>query len=68
LLKVGHRADVTVFDPADFRDRETYDNPHQYPPGDRTTVLVDREIAIENAAHTGALPGKGSAAQFACAS
>jgi N-acyl-D-amino-acid deacylase len=47
LLNVGHRADVTVFDPAGFRDRATYDNPHQYPSGDRTTALVDREIVIE---------------------
>src|SRR5712692_3328887 len=29
LLKEGYRADVTVFDPADFRDRATYAQPHQ---------------------------------------
>jgi N-acyl-D-aspartate/D-glutamate deacylase len=33
LLKAGYRADVTVFDPADFNDRATYENPHQYPSG-----------------------------------
>lgn len=58
MLKVGHRADVTIFDPADFRERATYDNPHQYPSGHRTTVLVNGSIVIENAVHTGALPGK----------
>jgi N-acyl-D-amino-acid deacylase len=58
LLKVGHRADVTVFDPSDFRERATYENPHQYPSGDRTTVMVNGTIVVENAVHTGALPGK----------
>ena len=57
LLKVGHRADVTVFDPADFMDRATYNNPHQYPSGNRTTVLVNGVPVVENAVHTDALPG-----------
>ena len=58
LLKVGYRADVTIFDPADFRERATYDNPHRYPSGNRTTVLVNGVPVVENAVHTGALPGK----------
>ena len=58
LLKVGHRADVAIFDPADFKDLATYDNPHQYPSGNRTTVLVNGAVVVENASHTGALPGK----------
>ena len=37
LLREGYRADVTIFDPEDFRDRATYANPHQYPSGERTT-------------------------------
>jgi N-acyl-D-amino-acid deacylase len=57
LLKEGWRADITIFDPADFRDRATYAQPHQYPSGERTTVLVNGEIVIDNARHTGALPG-----------
>jgi N-acyl-D-amino-acid deacylase len=58
LLKVGYRADITAFDPADFIDRATFEKPHQYPSGPRTTVLVNGVPVVENAVHTGALPGK----------
>ncbi|HEY3148719.1 MAG TPA: D-aminoacylase [Dongiaceae bacterium] len=58
LLREGHRADVTMFDPADFRDRATYADPHQYPSGARTTVIVNGTVVVEDAAHTGALPGQ----------
>jgi N-acyl-D-amino-acid deacylase len=57
LLKEGYRADITIFDPADFKDRATYTDPHQYPTGSRTTVLVNGVVVIENARHTGATPG-----------
>jgi N-acyl-D-amino-acid deacylase len=57
LLREGYRADVTVFDPADFRDRATYADPHQYPSGSRTTVLVNGAIVVEDCVHTGMLPG-----------
>jgi N-acyl-D-amino-acid deacylase len=58
LLKQGYRADVAIFDPEDFRDRATYADPHQFPSGARTTVIVNGELVVENATHTGALPGK----------
>jgi len=58
LLKEGYRADIVVFDPSDFKDQATYADPHRYPTGTRTTVLVNGEVVIENAKHTGALPGK----------
>jgi N-acyl-D-amino-acid deacylase len=57
LLKEGYRADITIFDPAEFKDRATYTDPHQYPTGSRTTVLVNGVVVIENARHTGATPG-----------
>jgi N-acyl-D-amino-acid deacylase len=57
LLKEGYRADITIFDPADFTDRATYADPHQYPTGSRTTVLVNGVVVVENAQHTGATPG-----------
>jgi N-acyl-D-aspartate/D-glutamate deacylase len=57
LLKEGHRADVTLFDPADFRDEATYADPHRYPSGARTSVIVNGTVVVENAAHTGATPG-----------
>jgi N-acyl-D-amino-acid deacylase len=58
LLKQGYRADIVVFDPADFADRATYADPHQFPSGARTTVIVNGTLVVENAVHTGALPGK----------
>jgi N-acyl-D-amino-acid deacylase len=57
FIREGYRADVTIFDPADFKDRATYADPHQYPSGDRTTVIVNGTVVVENATHTGALPG-----------
>jgi N-acyl-D-amino-acid deacylase len=58
LLRQDYRADVAIFDPADFRDRATYADPHQFPTGPRTTVIVNGVPVVENAAHTGALPGR----------
>jgi N-acyl-D-amino-acid deacylase len=49
---------VTIFDPADFRDRATYAEPHQYPTGPRTTVIVNGVVVVEDAVHTGTLPGE----------
>jgi N-acyl-D-amino-acid deacylase len=58
LLREGFGADIAIFDPEDFRDQATYHSPHQYPTGQRTTVLVNGTIVVENAVHTGALAGK----------
>jgi N-acyl-D-aspartate/D-glutamate deacylase len=57
LLRHDFRADVVVFDPADFMDRATYADPHQFPSGTRTTVIVNGTVVVDNAHHTGALPG-----------
>jgi N-acyl-D-amino-acid deacylase len=58
LLRENYCADVTIFNPANFKDRATYADPHQYPTGVRTTVIVNGTIVVEDATHTGALPGK----------
>jgi len=58
LLREGYRADIAIFDPADFKDRATYADPHRYPSGARTTVLVNGTVVVENARHTGATPGR----------
>ncbi len=58
LLREGYRADLALFDPADFKDLSTYESPHQYPSGARTTVIVNGISVIDNARHTGATPGK----------
>ncbi len=57
LLAEGYRADVTIFDPADFRDQATYAEPHRYPTGVRTSVIVNGVVVVDDAVHTGALPG-----------
>jgi N-acyl-D-aspartate/D-glutamate deacylase len=57
LLKEGWRADIAIFDPADFKDQATYAEPHRYPTGARTTVIVNGVVVVEHAEHTGALPG-----------
>jgi len=57
LLKEGYRADIAIFDPADFRDQATYADPHRYPSGARTNVIVNGTVVVENAAHSGATPG-----------
>jgi N-acyl-D-amino-acid deacylase len=58
LLREDWRADIAIFDPADFRDRATYAEPHRYPSGERTTVLVNGVVVVRDARHTGALPGR----------
>jgi N-acyl-D-aspartate/D-glutamate deacylase len=56
LLREGYRADVTIFDPHDFRDEATYATPHRYPGGTQTTVIVNGTLVVDNATHTGATP------------
>jgi N-acyl-D-aspartate/D-glutamate deacylase len=58
LLRVGLCADVTLFEPDVFLDLSTYEDPHRYPAGDRTTVIVNGVVVIDQAQHTGALPGR----------
>jgi N-acyl-D-amino-acid deacylase len=57
LLREGFRADVTMFDPGDFRDQATYADPHRYPSGARMSVIVNGTLVVEDAVHTGATPG-----------
>ena len=57
LLKPGYRADLTLFNPREFTDQATYADPHRYPSGADTTVIVNGTIVVENAAHTNTLPG-----------
>src|SRR5258708_21431278 len=58
LLRKDYPADVTIFDPADFKVPATYAHPPRNPSGSRTTVIVNGTIVVEDATHTGALPGK----------
>jgi N-acyl-D-aspartate/D-glutamate deacylase len=56
-LKEGYYADLVVFDPATYRDRATFDRPHQYATG-VGFVFVNGKAAIEDGKFTGTLAGK----------
>jgi N-acyl-D-aspartate/D-glutamate deacylase len=56
-LAVGHFADVVVFDPKKFRDKATFDKPHQYATGIQF-VFVNGEPAVKEGEATGALAGR----------
>jgi N-acyl-D-aspartate/D-glutamate deacylase len=57
-LRPGYAADVMIFDPGEFRELATYADPHRYPAGKATTVLVNGAVTVDHAEHTGALAGK----------
>ena len=56
-LKPGLAADVVVFDPNQFIDTATYENPHRYASGVKF-VLVNGTPAVHEGVPTGALAGK----------
>jgi len=56
-LKVGNYADIVAFDPVNFKDHATYDNPHQYATG-MHHVFVNGVQVLKDGEHTGAKPGK----------
>jgi N-acyl-D-amino-acid deacylase len=56
-VKVGHYADIVVFDPKTFRDQATFDEPHQYATGVRH-LFVNGKLAIEDGQPTKTLAGK----------
>lgn len=57
VLKRGMWADVVIFDPAEVKDRATFDQPNQLSQGMRW-VLVNGVPVIADGKATGALPGK----------
>ena len=56
-LKSGYFADVVVFDPKTYRDRATFDKPHQYATGVRY-LFVNGKLAIDDGKFTNVLAGK----------
>jgi N-acyl-D-amino-acid deacylase len=57
LLQIGNGADIVIFDPDQVIDRATWTAPHQYPEG-ILFVIVNGEVAVEQAEFTGKLAGK----------
>jgi N-acyl-D-aspartate/D-glutamate deacylase len=57
LIKEGLWADVVIFDYDKIEDLATYDYPFRTPKG-IDYVMVNGEVVIEKAKHTGAKPGK----------
>jgi len=57
VLREGSWADVVVFDPGRIGDLATYDDPHRYSVG-VSTVVVNGEVVVDGADHTGTLPGR----------
>jgi len=56
-LKVGYYADIVVFDPKTFRDKATYEQPHQYSTGVKY-LFVNGRLAIDQGKATNVLAGK----------
>jgi N-acyl-D-aspartate/D-glutamate deacylase len=56
-LKKGYFADVVVFDPKAFRDKATFDQPHQYAPGIQY-LFVNGALVIDEGRFTGKLAGR----------
>jgi N-acyl-D-amino-acid deacylase len=57
LVRVGHAADLVLFDPAVISDTATFENPKQQARG-ISHVLVNGECAIDGGEPTGRLSGR----------
>jgi N-acyl-D-amino-acid deacylase len=57
LVREGFAADLTIFDPAKFTDKSTFEDPHHYAEG-VVAVLVNGRVVLEAGRMTGALPGQ----------
>jgi len=57
LIKEGCWADVVIFDYDKIKDESTYEYPYRTPTG-IDYVLVNGQVVIDHAKHTGAKPGK----------
>jgi N-acyl-D-amino-acid deacylase len=56
LIREGHFADITIFDPKTVIDRATFEEPNQYPVG-INFVIVNGEIEVDGGQRTPALAG-----------
>jgi N-acyl-D-aspartate/D-glutamate deacylase len=56
-IRPRYHADIVVFDPKTFRDKATYDQPHQYATGVKY-LLVNGRLAIDDGKAIDALAGR----------
>src|SRR5262249_47425547 len=56
-LKAGYFADIVVFDPKTYRDKGTFDQPHQYATG-VVYLFVNGRLAIDQGKFTGTKAGR----------
>lgn len=57
LLKVGMKADISIFDPKEVKDNSSYQTPHQFPSG-IPYVIVNGKIVIDGGKYTGIKAGR----------
>jgi N-acyl-D-aspartate/D-glutamate deacylase len=57
LLRAGLFADLAIFNPNRVADRSTYEDPFHYSDGIEY-VVVNGQLVLDKAAHTGARPGR----------
>jgi dihydroorotase/N-acyl-D-amino-acid deacylase len=56
VLKEGYIADLVLFDPNEFIDKSTYDDPCQMPSG-MELVMIDGQVVLRQNTPTGLTPG-----------
>ena len=56
-IRVGHWADLVIFDPEKVQDRATFEAPHQYSTG-FNYVFVNGQLVIQDDQHLGSRPGR----------
>src|SRR5207244_8188333 len=63
IVRPGNMADLVVFDPDTLRDTATYEQPRRYPVG-VSHVVNNGQLVIDDAAPTGATPGRALRSPF----